>query len=303
MRALENGMNGLRAVRARALLSAKGFCMGMADVVPGVSGGTMAFILGIYTEFIAAIKSFDGATLLALLRLDFKTALRRPHFGFVIPLALGIGAALLFFTRVVPLPLLLEQRPEEVYSLFCGLIAGSIVSLLWDLRGLSVLEFALLALGVVAGYTLFGMAPVQTPEAAWFIALSGALAICAMMLPGVSGSFVLLILNKYTYVFNAIGYFRWSVLIPFAVGAVVGLILFSRLLSFVLARYYRFTVVSIAGLLMASLAFIWPFRESEALFPDFSRSVLTSLALLLLGFIAVVSISRRAAAQSRAASG
>ena len=306
-------MRADKTMKQRALLLAKGFCMGAADVVPGVSGGTMAFILGIYTEFIAAIKSFDLAMLRALFGLDFRTAMSRPHFGFIVPLGLGIGAALLFFTRVVPLPELLVSRPEEVYGLFSGLIAGSIVALLWDLRGLTPAEFILLAAGVIVGYAVFNATPTQTPEAAWFISLSGALAICAMMLPGISGSFVLLILNKYAYILTAIGYFRWGVLLPFAVGAIAGLVLSSRLLSFVLARYYRPTVIFIAGLLVASLSVLWPFRErlydavsdtattrggSPVLVPDFSPSVLISLALLVTGFAAVVIISRRAAGQT-----
>ena len=248
-------------MKQRAILIAKGFCIGTADIVPGVSGGTMAFILGIYREFIAAIKSFDLAALTALLRLNIREALARPHFGFIVPLIIGIIAALLFFTRVVPLPQLLLDYPEQVYGLFFGLIGGSILVLLRETDAMTGRDYITLTLGAAGGYIVFNLVPVQTPDAGWFIFSAGALATCAMMLPGISGSFVLLILNKYAYVFNAIGYLNLSVLLPFAGGVLAGLVFFSRLLSWILERWYRATVVFITGLLLASLTVIWPFQE------------------------------------------
>ena len=288
-------------MKQRAVLIAKGFCIGTADIIPGVSGGTMAFILGIYREFIAAIKSFDLAMLFALLRLDFRQALARPHFGFILPLLLGIVAALLFFTRVVPLPQLLLDYPEQIYGLFFGLIGASILVLLRELGAIGGRDGVTLALGAVGGYLVFNLVPVQTPDAAWFIFIAGTLAICAMMLPGISGSFVLLILNKYAYVFTAIGYFKLPVLLPFAAGALAGLVFFSRLLSWVLARHYRATVVFISGLLLASLTVIWPFQErihasvGADPAPDGAgpamQTVLGSCALMITGFALVLLIS------------
>lgn len=296
-----------RSLRERAVLVAKGFCIGTADIIPGVSGGTMAFILGIYREFIAAIKSFDLAALTALLRLDVREAVARPHFGFIAPLVIGIAAALLFFTRIVQLPQLLLDYPEQIYGLFFGLIGGSILVLLKDLDGIAGAEIIAVIAGTVSGYVVFNMVPVQTPEAGWFIFVAGALAICAMMLPGISGSFVLLILNKYTYIFTAIGYFKLAVLLPFAGGALAGLVFFSRLLSYILERWYRLTVVFITGLLLASLTVIWPFQqrvyeavgdnslliEAHPVFPaDISGPVLLSFAFIFCGIIAVLAIWR-----------
>ena len=301
-------------LKQRIILIAKGFCIGTADIVPGVSGGTMAFILGIYREFINAIKSFDLAALLALLRLDIREAVARPHFGFIIPLFLGILAALLFFTRIVQLPQLLLDYPEQIYGLFFGLIGGSILVLFRDLDGFAGREMILVIAGTVSGYIVFNMVPVQTPEAGWFIFVSGALAICAMMLPGISGSFVLLILNKYHYIFAAIGYFKLSVLLPFAGGALTGLVFFSRLLSYILKRYYRNTVVFITGLLLASLTVIWPFQErvhegaganplladTHPVFPlELSRPVLLSFALIIAGIIMVLAINHFYKAKAR----
>ncbi|MCY4154031.1 MAG: DUF368 domain-containing protein [Gammaproteobacteria bacterium] len=288
--------------KQRLTLVAKGFCIGTADIIPGVSGGTMAFMLGIYREFIAAIKSFDLAMLAALIRLELRQALARPHFGFILPLLLGIIAALLFFTRVVSLPQLLQDYPEQVYGLFFGLVGGSIVALLRETGVPGGRDCLLLALGALGSYGVFNMVPVQTPDAGWFIFIAGALAICAMLLPGLSGSFVLLLLNKYTYVFSAIGYFKLSVLLPFVAGALTGLVLFSRLLSWVLERYYRAAVVFISGLLLASLTVLWPFRARtvpvDPALIDASPAISTALvsgALMLAGFALVLALSRRVA--------
>ena len=235
--------------------------MGAADVIPGVSGGTMAFILGIYPALIRAVRSFDLLWLESIVRLDIETLRGRPHFAFLLPLLTGIFCALLFFTRVVPLPELLIRYPEQIYGLFFGLIAGSIIVLVQDMARLKPGAVLPLGAGLVLGALVFNMVPAETPEAVWFIFLSGALAICAMILPGISGSFVLLILNKYAYIFDAIGHFKFAVLIPFALGAITGLALFSRILNYFLHRHYRNTVLLIIGLLLASLWVIWPFQQ------------------------------------------
>ncbi len=280
--------------------------MGTADVIPGVSGGTMAFILGIYQELIAAIKSFDKDWLLSVLRFNIKEIFSRPHFGFLIPLAIGMFAALMFFTRVIHLPQLLHEYPEQIYGLFFGLIVGSVIVLLRDMKDLSNYEYCWIIPGLLLGLVVFNLVPTQTPESAWFIFLSGSLAICAMILPGISGSFILLILNKYAYIFDAIGYFKMSVLIPFGLGAAAGLLLFSRFLSYLLSQYYRPTILFITGLLLASLYVIWPFQQrvyeivrdkprlvsSSPLLPlEFSQSVLVSLLLLGLGLGFVLLVS------------
>ena len=283
--------------------------MGAADVVPGVSGGTMAFILGIYTQLIDAIKSFDGNWFKAILQFNIKQVLSRPHFGFLIPLGIGIFSALLFFTRVVSIPELLRSHPEQVYGLFFGLIAGSILLLLRHMQGIKKIYWFFFLAGAAAGFIIFNLVPMTTPNAAWFIFLSGALAICAMILPGISGSFILLILNKYAYIFDAIGYFRFSVLIPFALGAATGLILFSRVLSWLLHHYYRQTIMIIGGILAASLWVIWPFQHrtyemvgrseklvsSTPVIPaDWNETVLVAIIMIITGFVIVTALDKLA---------
>ena len=277
--------------------------MGTADVIPGVSGGTMAFILGIYSELIDAIKSFDHIWLMSLLKLDISITLKRPHFSFIIPLVTGIVFALLFFTRVIPLPDLLLAYPEQVYGLFFGLITGSCIVLLGNTNAWKFIDILFITIGIIPSLLLFNLGPFTTPDTTLYVFLSGCLAISAMLLPGISGSFILLILNKYAYIFNAIGYFRFSVILPFAAGMLTGLVIFSRILSWVLHRYYRQTTLVIIGILIASLWLIWPFqlREFESIgenmklisstpvIPDnINAAFLLALVLVILGICAVI---------------
>ena len=294
-------------VRSHGGLLLKGFCMGTADVIPGVSGGTMAFILGIYSELLQAIRSFDQHWLKSVLRFKVKEIFSRPHLHFLIPLFVGILSALLFFTRIVSLPKLLIDYPEQIYGLFFGLIAGSIVVVYQGLVSLDMRATLPFVLGIIFGALVFNLVPQETPEAAWFIFLSGALAICAMILPGISGSFILLMLNKYAYIFNAIGYFQFNILIPFALGAVTGLVVFSRVLYFLLRNFYRETMFFIIGILIASLWVIWPFQnrvyetirhksrliDSAPFFPsDFSLGVLIAFLMIFVGFTIVYMINK-----------
>lgn len=293
----------------KIILAAKGFCMGAADVVPGVSGGTMAFILGIYAQLIAAIRSFDLIWLKHIFQLEFKPAIQRPHFGFLIPLAIGIFGAILFFTRVIPLPKLLHTHPEPIYGLFFGLIVGSVITLLPEAKRFDFTTIFFLSLGTIAGWLIVNLVPVNTPDAFWFIFISGMVAISAMLLPGISGSFILLILRKYDTILNAIGHFNFMVLIPFGLGVLTGLVVFSRFLSWLLARFYRPTLLVIIGVLIGSLWMIWPFQirkyivvhnkerliSSTPYWPDtWNESVMYALLMMLIGLGLVLIIHKLA---------
>ncbi|MCP4695282.1 MAG: DUF368 domain-containing protein [Gammaproteobacteria bacterium] len=245
------------------ILGIKGFCMGAADVIPGVSGGTMALILGIYSKWLQALRSFDAIWVKHIFTLDFKGVVQRPHFGLLIPLAIGVIAAILFFTRVVPLPVLLHTDPEPIYGLFFGLIIGSIIVLIKQTGRFSVNSSVFLIIGILAGWFIVTLVPVNTPDAPWFIFLSGFLAISALLLPGISGSFILLILRKYATVFDALGRFDLSIILPFALGACAGFVVFSRLFTWLLEHFYRPALLTITGLLIGSLWVIWPFQARE----------------------------------------
>lgn len=258
----------------------KGFLMGAADIVPGVSGGTLALITGIYHRLIYAIKSVDTRTVKNLFTLRFNKVFEYFHWKFLLLLFTGIVLAIIFFTRVVPLQIYMFTHPELVYGIFFGLILGSVFLLLAELDSSSRNLKAVLPLfaGTAIGFGVVTMVPAETPESFWYIFASGAVAICAMILPGISGSYILLIFRKYDYILSQLGAIGSEGtlqavlnLTPFIIGAAAGLILFSRLLSWLLSRYYSVTLLVLIGFLLGSLYVIWPYQERE--FDEIVRNV------------------------------
>lgn len=250
------------------LLVLKGFLMGSADIVPGVSGGTMALIVGIYSRLIHAIRSFDGTFVKRLLTFKLQMALSGVHWRFMLLLLAGIFGAVLFFTRVVPLQVYMFTDPELIYGLFFGLIAGSIFILIKALDSFGWWHAFFVGIGAIIGFWVVTLVPADTSESPFFVFVSGAVAICAMILPGISGSYILLILRKYDFILSAIGKLGTVetmdgllVLLPFLVGAVVGIVLFSRILSWLLDHYYAPTLSVLIGFLIGSLYVIWPYQD------------------------------------------
>ena len=251
------------AARAWAAGVARGFCVGTADLVPGVSGATVAIVLGIYERLVAAIRGFDLAFAGRLLRLDLPDAARRIDAGFLLPLVAGIVVAAVFFTRVVSLAELMENHRVAVQSFFCGLVAGALGVLLCEARrghSLRWQDVAVAVGGIAAGWGLAVAVPASTPETAWFVFAAGACASAAMILPGISGAYVLVLLKKYAYVLAALGRLDLAVLVPFALGVAAGLVLLSRVLGWLLGRFRRPTLFALAGLVAGSLWSLWPYR-------------------------------------------
>lgn len=250
----------------------KGFLMGSADIVPGVSGGTMALITGIYHRLIYAIKSVDSKTAKHLFTLRFKKLFEYFHWKFLLLLFTGILLAIIFFTRIVPLQVYMFTHPELVYGLFFGLILGSVFLLIAELDKTHRNAKALLPLllGSAIGFWVVTLVPAETPETFWYVFISGAVAICAMILPGISGSYILLIFRKYDYVLSQLGAIGSAEtgqalinILPFVIGAATGLILFSRVLSWLLNRYYAVTLLILIGFLIGSLYVIWPYQDRD----------------------------------------
>ncbi|MFN1835444.1 DUF368 domain-containing protein [Balneola sp. MJW-20] len=248
----------------------KGFIMGSADIVPGVSGGTMALILGIYERLLNAIKSVDTKVIKELLTFKWKRAFSRIHLLFLVMLFTGIFSALAFFTKVVPLQIYMFTHPEIVFGLFFGLILGSIYILIKALEYFNWKISLFLIAGMLFGLWIVNLVPADTPEDPLFVFLSGSIAICAMILPGISGSYLLLIMRKYDYLLSQIGKIGGVEtldgilgLLPFMIGAVVGLALFSRFLSWLLGRFHTQTIAVLIGFLIGSLYVIWPFQHRD----------------------------------------
>lgn len=289
------------------ILASKGFCMGASDVVPGVSGGTMAFILGIYEELIRAIKSFDLKSLQLLVTLKISKLFSRVSWRFL--LAVGFGILTAIFTLARVLGWLLQNRPVLVWSFFLGLILASVVSVSRRVERWTFFVWACLFGGTIGTYFLVGVVPVETPSKPWFVFLCGAVAICAMILPGISGSFMLVLLGKYQYVLNAVNNRDFAVLALVAAGAVIGIVLFSRLLGWLLERYHDMMVALLTGLMLGSLRKVWPWKETVEsiidkngkvmplvqanILPDkWTGEVTAALFLMLAGLVIVILLDR-----------
>lgn len=256
----------MKEKRNYLMLVLKGIGMGAADVIPGVSGGTIAFITGIYEELIRSIRSFDLTALRKLLRLDLKGFWKHINGSFLFSVLAGIGISI--FSLAKGMKYLLETHPIFVWSFFFGLIIASAWLVAKEVKKWGVGTVAALIAGTVAAYLITVLSPASTPDTWWFIVLSGAVAICAMILPGISGAFILLLLGKYAYIIGAVSTFNIPVLLLFAVGAVVGIVSFSHLLSWLLAKYHGMTVALLTGFMVGSLNKIWPWKEVLETYTD-----------------------------------
>jgi putative membrane protein len=247
-------------VREYILLILKGMSMGAADVVPGVSGGTIALITGIYRELIDSLRSIDIEALRLLIRFRFRRLWSHINGTFLLLLFTGILISVFSLARLMKL--LLQEYPIYIWSFFFGLIIASAVLVIRSIKGWSIKEYLFLFSGIVIMVLITRFTPADTTEEYWFIFIAGAIAICAMILPGISGAFILLILGKYQFILTAVSEFNIPVLLVFGLGIVSGLLSFSRFLSFLLSRYYKLTIAMLAGFIVGSLSKIWPWKET-----------------------------------------
>ena len=248
------------------VLALNGCAMGMADVVPGVSGGTIAFISGIYEELLDSIRSVDATALRLLLRFRLAEFWRHINGRFLLPVLLGIAVAIFSLARLMTY--LLTNHPIGIWSFFFGRIVASALLVArqigrWDWR--TVLAFAV---GAAAAWWITVATPAETPDDWWFVMLSGAIAICAMILPGISGAFILLLLGKYQYIMHAVGEFDIPVIAVFVIGAAAGIISFSHLLSWLLKHWHDVTVAVLMGFMVGSLNKVWPWKETVETYLD-----------------------------------
>ena len=273
------------------LVAIKGACMGAADVIPGVSGGTIAFITGIYDQLIGSINSINAEAVKLFFTGKFKEFWKHINGTFLLSLFCGILFSVVALAGLMQY--LLESHPIQTWAFFFGLIVASSLFILRGIEGWNLKAVIFLILGVGLGITVCTLSPTTTPDALWFIFLSGAIAICAMILPGISGSFILLILGKYKFIMEAITGLTTGqavgenlvILGVFAVGAVCGIIAFSRILNWLLSRYHKQTLLVLAGFIIGSLVKVWPWNNMEAImlaqFPQ-APEVLNNLSVEIL---------------------
>lgn len=273
----------MKGLMKYAGVTLKGACMGAADVIPGVSGGTIAFIMGIYDEFVGSIASINAEAVRLLFKGRIRDFWKHINGNFLLSLVAGIGISVVALAGLMQM--FLSNYPIQTWAFFFGLIVASSIFIIRGISGWKVREGAFLAFGVILGVVICTLSPTKTPDALWFIFLSGAIAICAMILPGISGSFILLILGKYQFIMENIttcvgnigalwgaagadaGAF-WSaagVMAVFMVGAVTGILAFSKFLHWLLARWNKETLIVLAGFIIGSLVKVWPWSNTEAI--------------------------------------
>ena len=255
-----------RRIKDYAVLTLKGMAMGAADVVPGVSGGTIAFIAGIYDELINSIKSINMHSLKLLFTGKIAAFWKAVNGNFLFALLLGIAISVFSLAKLITY--LLLNEPVLVWSFFFGLVLASTWFVTKDIKGWNWKTVAGFVGGAVIAYYITVATPAETSTNLMFIFLCGAIAICAMILPGISGSFILVLLGKYFYVMEAVKTLDLVVLGVFAFGAALGITSFSRVLSYALKNFRNITLSVLSGFMLGSLNKVWPWKEVEKLVSD-----------------------------------
>jgi len=248
-----------RTLKDYLLVLLKGLCMGAADVVPGVSGGTIAFITGIYDEWLDSLKRCTPAVLLRLKREGLAATWSYINGTFLLAVFGGILISLATFARLITLAL--HAYPILVWAFFFGLIIASIFLLVKHQPHWKLSSWVALLGGTAFVLAVSMAAPAQLPGDPWILFLGGFVAICAMMLPGISGSFILLLVGLYPVFLKAITDFDLIALASFGLGCICGLITFSRFLSWLLERYHASTLATLIGFLVGSLYVTWPWKQ------------------------------------------
>lgn len=249
----------MRSAKQYLLLFLKGIGMGGADVVPGVSGGTIAFITGIYEELLNSIKSLDQVAIQLLFKGKIADFWKHINGNFLAVLFGGILVSILSLAKLIHF--LLNNHPIQLWSFFFGLIIISALLVSREIKKWQVFVVLSTIAGALIAFFITEATPATTPENYLFVFLSGAIAICAMILPGISGSFILLILGKYQFIIESVKELDLAVIAVFGLGCVIGLLSFSRLVSWLLSKYHDVTVALLAGFMIGSLNKIWPWKE------------------------------------------
>ncbi len=236
----------------------KGMAMGAADIVPGVSGGSIALIAGIYQELLDSINSFNLDNLRLLKSFQIKEFYTRLNGNFLLSLVLGILTSIFALSRVITY--LMEVHPIPLWSFFSGLILVSAFLILKETKKWNFVIVVSIAIGTAFAWWVTNLPPTTTPDAPWFTFVAGSIAICAMILPGISGSFVLLILGQYERILQAVMDKDFFTLALFASGCLVGILSFSRVVAFLLRRFHAATIGLLSGFMLGSVNELWPWK-------------------------------------------
>jgi len=248
-----------RRLKDYFIISLKGIAMGAADVVPGVSGGTIAFISGIYEELIGSINKVNLGTLKTLRKEGFSAMWKSVNGNFLLSLLIGIAISVISLAKIIRH--LLETQPVLIWAFFFGLVLASIIHVAKQITKWNIGAVILLVIGAIVAYYITTLVPQTAEISSGYVFLSGALAICAMILPGISGSYILLLLGMYKPVLDAIHDKDFKIIGLLGAGAIVGLLSFSRLLKWLFDHYQNLTLATLTGFIIGSLNKIWPWKK------------------------------------------
>ena len=292
-----------RSLKDYIIISLKGMAMGAADVVPGVSGGTIAFISGIYEELLNSISSFNLSLFSVLKNEGFKKVWKMVNGRFLLALFIGICISVLSLAKLIEN--LLENHPILIWSFFFGLVLASIIYIAKQIKIWNIKSYLYLIFGLIFAYYITTLNPVISQNTSpWFLFLAGMIAICAMILPGISGSFILVLLGAYKPILNAINTKDFFSIIIFMAGAILGLLTFSRVLKWLFSKYKNYTLALLIGFIAGSLNKIWPWKEtiswrtnSKGIEVPFNTTSVSPLSfdgdskLLMAGLLAIIGFS------------
>lgn len=264
----------MNSLSQSVLVFLKGAAMGAANIIPGVSGGTVAFITGIYETLIRSLKAFDMTALRLMLMLRFRVLSRHVNLPFLLPLMLGIVVAVFSLARL--LTYMFERSEVLTWAFFFGLIVASVIVVTRSIERWSVPVVLWLVIGAAVAAGIALLRPMQENDATWYLVVCGVVAFCSMIVPGLSGSFVLVLMGNYLLVMGSLADMSeamrggnvsmtidlgFRILLPLAIGGFVGFVVFSRLLSWLFDRFRDATMASLTGFIIGSLLVIWPWKE------------------------------------------
>lgn len=300
-----------RSLKDYAFVVLKGVGMGAADVVPGVSGGTIAFIVGIYDELINSIKSINGESLKLFFTGKWAEFWKMINGNFLVSLVLGIAISVFSLAKIITW--LLTDHPIMVWSFFFGLVLASTWFVGKDIKEWNKKTIPAFIIGVGVAYYITVATPAETPGNLFFIFLCGAVAICAMILPGISGSFILVLLGKYFFIMDAVKTLDVVVLLVFLAGACIGITTFSRILSYALKHFRNITLAVLTGFMLGSLNKVWPWKKTLETFTDShgvvkpmieanilpNQHIIEAVVLMIVGFFLVYFLEKLSSRSSQ----
>ncbi len=275
--------------------------MGICEIIPGVSGGTMAFILGIYEELIGSIRDVTNPDFIkAVTSFNIKAVFEILNWKFLLTLVIGMGVAILALAEFIGRTL--ETQPALIWSFFFGLVIASIILISRRIPNWKPVLIAIFILTALVVFFTFGGSGIVTPDVWWAYILSGAIAICAFILPGISGSFVLVLLGKYDSVLDSVREFDIVTIALVGLGCAIGIITFARIVGWLFERYHDIVVAVLSGLMLGSLRVIWPWKAVPSclddhvpctnVMPTFDSQFGIAIALMIAGVVAILLIER-----------